>query len=228
MSIFSRLFKIGQAHTNKALDNLEKPDVMLEQAIRDREAQIADVREKIQKVIASERRQKALLLKQQEEKSSWEQKAERALVSGNEELATKALVRAEEHETNAVALDTQWQGMRKDVDGLKVALKKMEDDLAELRRNKDILVAQAGAAEVKKEIYEAKAKIGSKNETSNLIARMRAKAENASYEADAAEELANEGGDSLEKEFEKLTATTSASGAVNDKLAAMKARLNKE
>ncbi len=228
MSIFSRLFKIGQAHTNKALDNMEKPDVMLEQAIRDREAQIADVREKIQKVIASERRQKALLLKQQEEKASWEQKAERALVAGNEDLATKALVRAEEHDTNAVSLDTQWQGMRKDVDSLKVALKKMEDDLAELRRNKEILVAQASAAEVKKDIYEAKAKIGSKNETSNLIARMKAKAETASYEADAAEELANEGGDSLEKEFEKLTAGTSASGAVNDKLAAMKARLNKE
>lgn len=228
MSIFSRLFKIGQAHTNKALDSLEKPEVMLEQAIRDREAQIADVREKIQKVIASERRQKALLLKQQEEKASWEQKAERALVAGNEDLATKALVRAEEHETNAVSLDTQWQGMRKDVDSLKIALKKMEDDLAELRRNKDILVAQASAAEVKKDIYEAKAKIGSKNETSNLIARMKAKAENASYEADAAEELANEGGDSLEKEFEKLTAGPSASAAVNDKLAALKSRLNKE
>lgn len=228
MSIFSRLFKIGQAHTNKALDSLEKPEVMLEQAIRDREAQIADVREKIQKVIASERRQKALLLKQQEEKASWEQKAERALMAGNEDLATKALVRAEEHETNAVSLDTQWQGMRKDVDSLKIALKKMEDDLAELRRNKDILVAQASAAEVKKDIYEAKAKIGSKNETSNLIARMKAKAENASYEADAAEELANEGGDSLEKEFEKLTAGPSASAAVNDKLAALKSRLNKE
>lgn len=230
MSIFSRLFKIGQAHTNKAIDAMEKPEVMLDQAIRDREKQIAEARQKIQKVIASERKQRALLMKQQEEKSSWEQRAEKALMAGNEELATKALVRAEEHETNAVSLDGQWQGMRKDADNLKLALKKMEDEIAELRRNKEIIIAQSKAAEVKKDIYEAKAKIGKKSDTADLIARMKAKAEQQSYEADAAEEMALEaGGDSLEKEFAKLTSSSpSASPAVSDKLAAMKAKLNKE
>ena len=227
MSIFSRLFKIGQAHTNKALDSLEKPEVMLEQAIRDREKQIAEAREKIQKVIASERKQRALLMKQQEEKAGWEQKAERALMAGNEDLATKALVRAEEHESNANSLDAQWQGMRKDADGLKLALKKMEDEIAELRRNKEIIIAQSKAAEVKKDIYEAKARIGKKNDTHDLIARMKAKAEQNHYEAEAAEELASAGGDSLSNEFASLEASPGASSAVNDKLAAMKARLNK-
>lgn len=229
MSIFSRLFKIGQAHTNKALDSMEKPEVMLDQAIRDREKQIAEARQKIQKVIASERKQRALLMKQQDEKSSWEKRAEKALMSGNEDLATKALVRAEEHETNAVSLDAQWQGMRKDADNLKLALKKMEDEVAELRRNKEIIIAQSKAAEVKKDIYEAKAKIGKKSDTSDLIARMKAKAEQQSYEADAAEEMALDagGGDSLEQEFAQLSSGPAASAAVNDKLAALKAKLNK-
>lgn len=230
MSIFSRLFKIGQAHANKAVDSMEKPEVMLDQAIRDREKQIAEAREKIQKVIASERKQRALMNKEEEQKSQWEKRAEQALLSGKEDLATKALVRAEEHERNFASLDPQWQGMRKDVESLKVTLRKMEDEIQELRRNKEIIIAQSKAAEVKKDIYEAKARIGKKNNTGDLIARMKAKAEQTSYEADAAEEMALEagGGDRLEDEFKSLDAGPAASAQVNDKLAALKAKLGKE
>ena len=57
------------------------------------------------------------------------------------------------------------------------------------------------------------------------MARMKAKAERASVEADAAQEMADVvGGDSLEKEFEGL-GTTSASADVQAKLAAMKGKL---
>lgn len=226
MSIFSRLFKIGQAHANKAVDGLEKPEIMLEQAIRDREKQISEARQGIQKVIASERKQRALLVKEQEQKGQWEKRAELALMSGNEELATKALVRAEEHEGNAQSLEPQWLGMRKDAESLKSSLRKMEDEIADLRRNKEIIIAQSKAAEVKKDIYEAKARIGKKSNTSDLIARMKAKAEQTSYEADAAEEMAEDSSsDRLESEFKALDTGSSASSAVNDKLAAMKAKL---
>ena len=226
MSIFGRLFKIGQAHANKALDGMEKPDVMLDQAIRDRRRQIAEARQKIQNVIASERKQKALVVKEKDNQAQWEERAQRALSTGNEELATKALVRAEEHERNAAGLDPQWQAMRKDADSLKGALKKMETELAELERNKEIIIAQSKTAEVKKEIYEAKAKIGKKNNTHDLIARMKAKAERQSYEAEAAEELADAGGDDLENEFKSLDSGPAVSTGVADKLAAMKAKLN--
>ncbi len=227
MSVFGRLFKIGQAHANKALDGLEKPEVMLDQAIRDQEKNIAEARQKIQTVIASERKQRALVMKEKDNQAQWEQRAHQALGAGNEELATKALVRAEEHERNATNLDPQWQAMRKDADGLKVALKKMEDELGELKRNKDIIIAQSKTAEVKKEIYEAKAKIGKKSSTSDLIARMKAKAERQTYEAEAAEEMAIvAGGDSLESEFKALGSGPAVSSSVSDKLAAMKAKLN--
>lgn len=230
MSIFQRLFKVGQAHANKALDSIEKPEVMLDQAIRDQEKQIAEARGKVQKVIAAERRQAALVTKERGEKDNWEARAHKALAAGNEELATKALVRAEEHEGNAARLDPQWAAMRKDADGLKLAIRKMEDELAELKRNKEIIIAQSKTAEVKKSIYEAKAKIG-KNNTGDLIARMKAKAEQNVYEADAAEEMAGAQGDSLENEFAALeggsgSTATLLSPGVSDKLAAMKAKLN--
>ncbi len=225
MSIFSRLFKIGQAHVNQAVDKLEKPEVMLDQAIKDQAKAISEAKQRVQQVIATERQTRAMLNKEEEGKLQWEKRAEKALLTGNEELATKALVRSEEYEKKAGSLQPQWQSQKKSVDSLKVSIQKMEDELAELRRNKDIIIAQSKAAEVKKQIYEAKAKIG-KNQTGDLIARMKAKAERTSYEAEAAEEMAElTDGDGLEKEFSQLESSPAGSAAVQDKLAALKAKM---
>jgi phage shock protein A len=101
----------------------------------------------------------------------------------------------------------------------------MEDELAEFKRNKDFIIAQAKTAEVKKQIYEAKANIKNDKSADDLMARMKAKAERASHEAAAAQEMADTGGgSSLEKEFESLGGT-SASADVQAKLDAMKAKM---
>lgn len=225
MSIFGRLFKVGQANANKVIDNMEKPEVMLDQAIRDQEKMIAEAKKSVQGVIATERQVKGLLDQELNNQKLWESKATIALKSGNEELATKALVRSEEHDQKAQSLQPQWEAQRKEIDKLKAGISKMEDELADLRRNKDIIIAQSKAADAKKMIYNAKAKIG-RNSTTDLVERMKAKALRSSYEADAAEELAEDtSGDSLEKEFEQLGGTT-ASQQVQNKLAALKAKVN--
>ena len=142
-----------------------------------------------------------------------------------EGLAVKALNRASEHESKATSLEATWSGQRANVDQLKQEIVKLEDELAEFKRNKDFIIAQAKTAEVKKEIYQAKAKIQNDKSADDLMARMKAKAERASFEADAAQEMADSsGGDSMEKEFEGL-GTTSASDDVAAKLAAMKAKM---
>ena len=140
-------------------------------------------------------------------------------------LQTKALIRSEEHDGKINSLEPSWKNQRSSVDSLKIEIQKMEGELAELKRNKDVIIAQSKTAEVKKSIYEAKAKIGKSN-TSDLVARMKAKAEKQGYEAEAARELAEDlsGGDNLEKEFEKLG--VSSSDSVKAKLEMMKAKLN--
>lgn len=227
MSIFGRLFKVGEANANKVLDKLEKPEVMLEQAIRDQEKHIREARQNVQSVIATERQTKALLDQEKENATGWQSKAEAALRAGNEDLATKALVRSEEHTNKSGIMQPQWEAQRADVEKLKVAITKLENELSELKRNKDIIIAQSKMAEVKKTIYEAKAQIGNKSgQTQALIDRMKEKAQRASYEADAAEELAEvSGGDELEKEFAQIGSPTVSAG-VQDKLAALKAKLN--
>jgi phage shock protein A len=228
MSIFKRLFKIGEAKANKVIDDLEKPELMLEQAIRDKEKQIREAKKSVQACIATERQTKALLDKENADTTTWERKAETAVKAGNEELALKALSRAGEHENKKNTLETQWQTQRTSADALKQDIMKLEDEIADFKRNKDFIIAQSKAAETKKQIYEAKAKMQGKNSADDLMARMKAKAERSAFEADAAEEMADsfEGGDSLEKEFESL-GEISASSEVQNKLAALKEKMGK-
>lgn len=228
MSIFSRLFKVGEAGANKMLDKLESPELMLEQAIRDKDKQIREAKKSVAQCIATERQTKALLEKEKSDAADWELKAEAALRAGKEELASKALARSTEHETKAAELQGHWETQRAQVDELKIVIGKMDDDLAEYRRNKDFILAQSRAADVKKKMYEAKAKIAKRGGADDLMERIKAKAERKSYEADAAQEMADtfEGGDSLDKEFEGLDGAV-ASTAVQDKLAALKARVGK-
>ncbi len=226
MSIFSRIFKVGQATLNKLIDGLEDPEKMLEQAVRDKARQIREAKKAIQECIATERQTRAQMEKEKTEKFSWEQKAEAALKAGQEELAVKALSRATEHEQKAKLLESNWQQQKSSVDSLKKDIMKLEDELAEFKRNKDFIVAQSKAGDVKKQIYEAKAKISSKDTSDDLMARLKAKAERTTHEADAAEELAEtlDGGDSLEKEFKDIGAA-GVDVDVQNKLNAMKAKL---
>jgi len=227
MSVFNRLFKIGEAKVNKVVDGMEKPELMLEQAIRDKEKQISDVKKSVMSVIATERQTKSMLDSEKSEKQTWEKKAEAALKAGREDLAVKALNRVTEHENKVTSLDGTWKTQRENVEKLKQEIVKLEEELAEFRRNKDFIIAQSKTAEVKKEIYEAKAKIHNDRKADDLMARMKAKAERSAHEASAAEEMAEmTTGDSLEKEFEEIGATAS-SDDVQKKLEAMKAKMNK-
>ena len=226
MGIFSRIFKIGQASANKALDSLEKPELMLDQAIRDKEKQIKEAKKAVQECIATERKTKTMFEQEKNEKANWESKAEAALRAGKEDLAMKAISRATEHENKAKSLETQWTSQRSSVDTLKQDIFKMEDELNEFKRNKDFIIAQSKASEVKKKIYEAKAKMGNDNSADDLMARMKAKAEKSALQAEAAKEMADsfDGKDSLEKEFESLD-SSGASADVQAKLAALKGKI---
>lgn len=228
MSIFTRLFKIGQATVNKVMDSFEKPELMLEQAIRDKEQQIREAKQSIQKCIATEHQTRAMMEQEKTQKAEWEQRAEAALSAGKEDLAVKALQRASEHEEKATSYEQEWSAQKEAVEELKKDIFKLEDELSEVKRNKDFIISQSKASEVKKQIYEAKAKI-STNSSDDLLARMKAKAERNKHEAAAAKEMAesSNGESSLEKEFEDLEVNT-ASGDIQDKLAAMKARMGQK
>lgn len=226
MSILSRLFKVGEAKANKLIDKLENPEEMLTQAIKDKDNQLKDAKKSLMSVIATERQTKAEFERENSFKIEWEKKAEQAILAGKDELASKALVRSEEHGSKADSLKASWELQRVEVEKLKSAIRSMDDQISELKRNKDFIIAQSKAAQIKKDIYEAKAKISDNSSTDDLIERMKKKAERTSFEAEAALEMSDSQIDSLEKEFEEL-GNPSIDSSVADKLAQMKKKLGK-
>ena len=140
----------------------------------------------------------------------------------------KALSRATEHEQKAKALTVTWEQQRQSVESLKGDMQRLDDELADFKRNKDFIVAQSKASEVKRQIYEAKARISKKDTSDDLMARLKSRAERNTYQAEAAQELAEtfEGGDSLEKEFEEI-GDSGVSADIQNKLAALKAKMGK-
>lgn len=226
MSVLSRLFKVGQAKAEKLVDKLENPEEMLEMAIKDKDKQLRDAKKSLMSVIATERSTKAELERENSAKKEWEKKAEQAILLGKDDLAAKALVRSQEHADRADSIKTSWEMQKSEVDKLKIAIKSMDDQIAELKRNKDFIIAQSKSAQIKKEIYEAKAKITNSSSTDDLIERMKKKAERTNFEAEAALELSETQADSLEKEFEALEGVN-VDTSIQDKLAEMKRNLGK-
>jgi len=133
-----------------------------------------------------------------------------------------ALKRAEEHKRKAETYKTNWENQHKASEELKLQLKAMEEEQADLKRNKDFIISQSKMSEVKKDISSARAKLsGTKNNTDDLIARMKQKIDRTSAEAEAASDLAELSTDSIEKQFDEL----SSSGDdldIEDRLAALK------
>jgi phage shock protein A len=228
MGFWNRLFKVGEAHANKGVDALEDPEVMLEQAIRDKEKEIKSAKQSVMQCIATERGTRSELDKEKRLKSDWEKRAELALKKGDEKLAAEALQRSGRHEDNAKTLNVSWKKQKTAVDDLKSTIVGMENQLSEYKRSKDTLIAQSKTADLKKDVYEAKARISKNSGADDLMARMQAKIQREENEADAAQEMAETfGEDGLESKFDELD-SNATDDAIQSKLEAMKAKLNKE
>ena len=224
MSIFSRIFKIGQAKINQVVDTFEQPEVMLDQAIRDKEKQLVDLKKSVASCIASLRQTETQMNQEKEEQERWEANAEAALKANKDDLALKALARAKEHENNVAQFSNNVESQQLDIDKLKSDLLAQQNQLAEYKRNRDFIVAQAKFSEAKKDIHSARSKLAGGKDIDNLMERMKQKAEKSSYEADAMQELSTVNSN-LEKEFSALE-NTETDLALQSKLASMKARLS--
>ncbi len=223
MGIFGRIKKISEAHLNNIADNLEDPELMLDQAIRDKEKQLSQAKQAVITVMATAKGSEKELKDTKKQQEDWEQKAKIALKAGNEELATKALVRSEEYAQSYLTLAPSVEMQKKDADGLKINISQLEAQVDELKRKRNVIVAQAKTAEVKKNINQARAKLNT-SDTDSLIERMQNKVSQNNLEAEAAGELAEMSGDQLEKEFSDLNATQ-ASDSVKSKLELLKSQL---
>ncbi len=234
MSIFNRLFKIGQSQAHAVVDKFEDPIKMTEQGIRDLKKDLQEAMTSLAEVkgisirtrkeadnkkkLATDYERKAMLLLQKM------QKGEIDPVDA-ERLATEALNKKEQTSAEAARLAQEAQRheqmssqLQTNVNKIKSSVTTYENDLVTLR-------ARAKTAHSTKKINQQLSKIDSSG-TLAMLEKMKAKVEEDESLAIAYGEMANVDR-SVDDEIDKLL-TGSQAAPSSDKLLELKRKMGIE
>ena len=205
MGIFTKLSQLIRSNINDAIARAENPEKMLNQVLLDMREQLAKAKQEVAIAIADERKLRAQLDEEQKLAGDWEHRAVLAVREGRDDLAKQALLRQQEHNERAVALDDTWHRHHEETERLKDALRQLNEKIEEAKRKKNLLVAKQKRAQAQKRIHETMSGLNDRS-AFDTFERMAEKIEESERRTLAAAEVAESlsAGDSLEKEFAML------------------------
>jgi phage shock protein A len=219
MGIFSRLADIINSNLNSILDRAEEPEKIIRLVIQEMEDTLVEVRSTAAKTIAEKKESNRRLSRLAEAQQGWEEKAELALSKGRDDLAKAALVEKSKLAEAAGLLSDELEELDAMLQQGEADIAKLEAKLREAKAKQQSLTARHETAssrlKVRRNLYDGR--------VDDAFARF----EQVEKKLDAAEgevEAFDLGrGKSLAEEISEL-ATESA---IEDELAALKARLQK-
>ncbi|UXN32782.1 PspA/IM30 family protein [Glutamicibacter sp. M10] len=234
-SIWARMFGIGKANANAALDALEDPKKMLDQTVRDYTNNIAQAEQAVAQTIGNLRMTEDDYAKLQQESTEWGSKAVAASNKADEyaaagdansqqkfnQLATVAIQRQMDAEKKATSLQSTIATQRDVVDKLKTGLNTMQAKRQELVAKRDELVARARNAKTQNQMMDTMKALDF-NDPSSEISRFEQKIRQDEAKVRGAQELA---ASSLDAQFAQLEDLGAAS-EIDARLAALKSNNN--
>ncbi|WP_203364456.1 PspA/IM30 family protein [Bacillus sp. REN10] len=219
---FKRVKTYVGSELNAALDKAEDPVKMLDQFMREMEADIREAETAVAKQIANEKMLKKKFDDAAQMAEKRQQQAIEALEAGNEDLARRALEDKKVHEGQAEAMRSAYEQAATDAKVLREKLDEMKREYQEMKLKKDTLKARAESAKTRTKMNRAMSSVGS-DESRRGFERMEEKVLQYEAEAETSEDLRSSSR-SLDEELEALKAKS----AVDDELAALKKKLGKE
>ncbi len=229
MSIFRRLFKVGQAETHSLVDNLEDPVKMSEQAIRDLKNDLNKALESLAEVKAIAIRTRRDSKTNQQQAQDYEnkammllQRAEQGQLDGAEadRLATEALNKKEHASREVSRLQTEAQKYDSMTANLESKINDLRGQISTWENELRTLKARSKVSAATKKLNKQMAGIDSSS-TVAMLERMRTRVEEEESLAESYGEIAN-APKSVDDEIDKaLGSNTSQS----DSLAALKAKM---
>jgi phage shock protein A len=185
MSLFSRIFKVGQAEAHSVVDKFENPIKMTEQGIRDLKndlqgalTSLAEVKAiairtrregENQKRLASDYERKAMLLLQKAQSGALD-------MSEAERLATEALGKKEQHGAEAVRIIQEAERHEIMVNQLQANVNKIKSSVSTYENDLATLKARAQTAASTKKINKQLARIDASG-TIAMLEKMKARVE---------------------------------------------------
>lgn len=143
MSLFNRIVKIGHSKLTEIVEHFETPEFIVDDKIRQKRIQLRELKSAVQSLSASERRLKIDLNQASLAKTEWQEKAKKALLVEDEDLALKALSRVSDYESNVMSIEKSWQSQNEILQSFKNNILNVESELSGLEREREILVAHS-------------------------------------------------------------------------------------
>lgn len=217
MGLFDRIGRLIRANLNSLVGQAEDPEKILEQTVIDMQEDLIRLRQSVAQAIATQKRTERQGSQAQSTASEWYQRAQLALQKGDEELAREALTRRQSYQETADALKAQLGQQGAIVIKLKQNMMTLESKISEAKTKKDMYIARARSAKASQQINEMMGRVGTSSALS-AFERMEEKVLQLEAQSEAIAELSSS---DLEKQFAALE----GGDAVDEELAAMKARL---
>jgi len=209
--MLKRIKEIFEANINELLDKVEDPETTINQMIRDMDQAVAEMKSNTASAIATIKMTEKRLQKMKGEQRLWQENAETALRTQDEELAKRALLKKRSIEDAIAMLTIQLHEAQVLAEKMKQELKTLEAKYMEAKIKRDNLISKKRVAETRKKHYDAMGKMNQQMEKLTAaeidlagfqgFAGFEEKIEKQMAEIDAREELS---GDSLEQEFQKM------------------------
>lgn len=216
MGILGRLSTLIKSNINDAIDSMQDPGKEIDQMVVDMEDASREARSEVASCIATEKMLVKRVQALGEELRTWDQKAELAVKSGQDDLAREALRRKAEKETERLETEKSLQEQRVQVDQLTAALKALE------LRVKDVKLRQGTLRERARMAKKGGEGLG-KTSAFDDFDRMSSKIDAVEAEASLDDELAGRNGRNIEAE--RKLEDLSRQNSIDDALAQLKKKL---
>jgi phage shock protein A len=219
MGIFDRMRRLVSSNVNAAIDKMSDPAKEIDQLVVEMDAQVRKARGEVQSALATEKRHRAKAEALAKSSREWEERAERALRAGDENLAREALKRKGEVDAEGLAATTALADAQAHADKLAAQLKQLEARVQEVKGKKETLKAKARAS-------KGLNPLGSN--AADEFDRLSGKVDAVEAEASLDEELAAvRHEDAKSREVERKLEQLGKDKDVDDRLAALKAKMEK-
>ena len=231
MSVFSRIFKIGQAEAHNIVDKLEDPIKLTEQGIRDLKKDLDESLKALAEVKAMSIRAKKEAAEARNRSTNYESKA-MALLSKVEKgeldsgqadrLATEALSKKQESENQAKSAEQNAANIDSNLVQLEQNVKKLRSNIGHYENELKTLKARATVSQATTKLNKQMAQIDSGG-TIAMLEKMKEKVDENEALAEAYGDVANSNR-SIDEEIDDVLNTESETQS-SDALAALKAKM---
>lgn len=223
MGVLSRFKDIMSANINSLLDKAEDPEKMVDQILRNLNKDLANVKEETAEIMADEKKAKRDLDEVNAEVAKLQTYAEKAVLAGNDDDATKFLAEKARVAEKQAALQQAYDAAVSNSTKMRQMHDKLVEDIRDLEARRDTVKAKVKVAKTQDKINQMNSSLGDSASSIAAFERMEDKADAMMDISDAEAELNS----SEEKdEVADLAAKyDNPEAAVQDELAALKAKL---